>query len=92
MSKANRLVGATLACMAGLGFHVPGSAQQKSETVEVVATDAEMRERNTNKALLQALLARRAEIARTESAAQDRRAALEFLERRIAQVRSRVGQ
>jgi hypothetical protein len=91
MAGAKRVFGAALACAVGLGFHVPGSAQQEGSAAQGMASEIALRERNTNRALLDALLERRAEIVRMGEAGQSRDA-LDFLDRRIAEVKRRLGQ
>jgi hypothetical protein len=84
--------GALLACMLAAGFHAPAPAQPKGETVKSAPTEAQIRERNTNRSLLAALLERRADLVRSGSDGQEKRVALDFLDKRIAQVRGRLTQ
>jgi hypothetical protein len=81
------LRGAALAAVAALGIHAPALAQRQVESAS--ASDA--RSQATNRMLLEALLKRRAEVAQSANGAQDNRAALDFLDRRIAEIRSRIG-
>lgn len=91
MAPVKVLLGAALTCLAALGAHAPGLAQQNIENVEGDASGREMRSRATDSALREALLKRRAEVDQSASAAESKRAALDFLDRRIAEVSSRIG-
>ena len=81
------LVGAALTSLATLGVHAPGSAQQRHGAVAADASSVEARERATHRALLDAFLARRAELERSKATPESKRAALDFLDDRIAQMR-----
>jgi hypothetical protein len=82
-------LGGALGCLLAIGFHGQSSAQPKSDSPEA-ARAVEARSRETNLSLLRALIAKRAEIERTTASAQDKRATLYFLDRRIAEVKSLV--
>jgi hypothetical protein len=89
MSPVNMLRGAALASIAALSIHTPGLARQNDGSPREEASTVEMREQATDNALLEALLARRAEVARSAGSTDAKRAALAFLDARIAQFRSR---
>jgi DNA-binding transcriptional regulator YdaS (Cro superfamily) len=85
------LLGAALTCVGALGINAPGLAQLNSGNVKGDAAGADMRSRATDSALLDALLKRRAEVAQSAGAAQSKRAALDFLDRRLAELGRRIG-
>jgi hypothetical protein len=79
-------------CIATLAIHAPLSAHQKVQSAERSAAAVQIRDRNTNQAMLDALLARRADVARSAGNAESRHSALKFLDRQIAGVRSRLAE
>lgn len=85
------LLGAALTCIGALGFNAPVSAQQRVESVAGDASSVKARELATNRALLNALLTRRAEVARSTGTPAGKRAALDFLDSRIAQLHRLLG-
>ena len=91
MATAKLLLGAALTCLGAFGIQAPAAAQQDNEDVQAAASVAETRARATERALLEALLKRREEIAQIANGTEAQRAALDFLDRRIAEVRSRTG-
>ena len=93
MRAARMLLGAALFSLSALALHAPGLAGQKAATVAQDPSSTAARDEATNKALLKALLQRRAEIAQLPfdaTRAEGRRYALEFLDRQIAKVRKDV--
>lgn len=64
-------------------------APATDKPVEPVAS-VEARSQATNNALLQSLIQRRAEIVQSSGTPDDKRATLEFLDRRIAEVKGRL--
>jgi hypothetical protein len=89
MPLAKGLRGGALICLAAFGFNSSGSAEPTSDQREA-AVAVEARERETNESLLQALIARRAEVERAADTAGDKRALLDLIDKRIAEVRSRI--
>ncbi len=86
MAIGKALLATALSCsvaIAGAGLAHPQSEESKAEVAA--------REKATNQALLKALLQRRAEVARSAGSAERRRDTLQFLDSRIAQLRSRMG-
>ena len=75
-----------------LAIHAPVSARQKVQSAQGGASAVQTRDRNTNQAMLDALLQRRADVARSASNAESRRSALQFLDREIAKVKSRLAE
>ena len=88
MATGKVLRGAAIG-MAALSMHAPGLAQQDSGPAHGTQSSAEA-DLLTEVQLLSALIRRRAEVAR--SAAEDKRHALDFLDRQIAQVLSRIAE
>lgn len=86
MSTAKAFLRATLICIAALGTSASGLAQQTTGEVR----RASLRDTATYKAILEALMKRRAEVDRSTKDAHKKRAALAFLDTRIAQVRSQM--
>ena len=84
------LLGAALTCIASLGIHATGSAQENAGTATADAAGADMRSLQADRALLEALVRRRAEVARSAYDPESKRAALDFLDRRIAEARGRI--
>jgi len=70
--------------ISGAGLAHPGHGESKAEVAA--------REKATDQAQLKVLLQRRAEVARSAGAAEGKRNALEFLDTRIARLRSRIGE
>jgi hypothetical protein len=89
--KGKLLLGAALICTSALGIQAPGSAQQKTGTLAENASGSEMSDRATNRALLDALVKKRAEVAQSAREGDGKRYALEFLDRQIAKVRRDIG-
>lgn len=77
-----------LAGLAAVALATAGQAQPSSRIDSEIAA----RERATNRSLLDALLQRRAEVAAAAAGKADQRPALEFLDRRIAELRARLGE
>ena len=79
MVKAKTMVTAALACSALAGIQAPAAAQQAPQGQSAQATNA---------ALLDALLARRAQIAASPGDPDSKRHALQFLDKQILKARS----
>ena len=77
-----------LAGLAALTFETAGQTHPSGGSDAQIAA----RERATNRALLDALLKRRAEIAASVAESADRKDTLGFLDRRIAELRHRLGE
>ena len=89
--KITTLLTATAMFIPSFGAQAADLAQQKPDRVAEGPSDLEIRDRDTNQALLQALLKRRAETAQIEQGTASNRAALEFLDERIAELTRRIG-
>ena len=90
MAIAKLLLAGALTCITALGIHAPIFAQQTDAKAEANAT-SEGAERATDTALLDALLKRRALVVQSAGTAESKRAALEFLDSRIAKLRRQLG-
>ena len=88
MLRGNVLL--ALICIASLGIPATGSAQENAEPATADGPAADMHSQQADRALLEALVRRRAEVARSAYDAESKRAALDFLDRRIAEARSRI--
>lgn len=86
MATGKMLITATLVSLFMVA--APSSAQQPEG--KTAQAEDETRVQDVNGELLEALLKRRAEVAQSASA-ESKRDALDFLDRRIAEVRSRIG-
>jgi hypothetical protein len=82
MRTSKVLLVAASACIATLGIYAPGLAQQKNESAARETSSSE-RDEATNRALLAALLSRRAEIAQSTGDPEGKRYALGFVDRQI---------
>ncbi len=89
MTTSKRLASAAVVAFASLAIHGPASAQQ-AQSVDRSDPMVEQRERDTNQALLAALLNRRAALIDAPGSAESKREALSFLDGRIEQVRRRL--
>ena len=89
--KIRMLLAATATLIPTIGAQAANSAQGKPDTVVEGPSAPEVRDRETNRALLEALLKRRAEMAQVEPGTAANRAALEFLDARIAELTRRIG-
>ena len=89
MAIVEGLLATAWTCTAIFGA-LASSAPPAEKPMETAAA-VEARSRSTNNALLDALLQRRSEIVRSPRTADDKRATLEFLDRRIAKVKGRLG-
>ena len=87
MGTRKAMLATALACSIAL----PGAALAHLEGRDAKA-EAAARDQATNRAMLDALLKRRAEIERSAATEESRRHAIEFLDIRIAQLRSRIGE
>lgn len=85
------LLGSALASVTALTAQSPEPVQQAPAAAGSRAAEIAARERATDAALLAAFEARRAEIARTSMPAEDKSYAIAFLDRQIANLRSRLG-
>jgi hypothetical protein len=86
------IVGASLAIsMAVLASHSPALAKQRTRDAASGISAGEPRERDVNHAMLNNLLQRRADVARSADNPESKRLALEFLDRQIGKVRGRIG-
>ena len=90
MAASKRMVVA-LAFSVALAVQAPALAQPQGAPAAGAESAAQARERATNESLLAALLQRRAEMTGSAIAQDDKRAALDWLDKRIAEVRSRLG-
>ena len=87
MRASKRLWAGAMVCLVAFALDAPIAAQPSDAST---AAAIRARTRETNKSLLDALLARRAELERMAATAEEKRAALRFLDKRIAQVRSQI--
>jgi hypothetical protein len=85
VAKGKAWFGIALACALAVPAAAPACSPDGRSKAEIAA-----REKATNRALLEALLQRRSEIARSAQSAQSKRHALSFLDGRIAEVRRRM--
>jgi hypothetical protein len=92
VSTFKLLLAAALTCLGAVAIQAPAAAQQNSEDVRAAAAAREARARAADRALLEALLKRRDELAHAANGPDGQRAALDFLDRRIAEVRRRLGE
>ena len=90
MRTVKALLAAALISVPVLGLHTPALAQQETRIVQGETLDTETRSRTTNRLLLEALLERRAEVARLARPGESNRAALLFLDKQIAELRNRI--
>lgn len=88
---AKRAWGGAWGRLLAIGIPGQGPAQAECPSTETAA-EIGARVRETNRSLLQALIARRAEVEQMDVAAEQKRVALEFLDRRIAKVKSQIEQ
>ncbi len=91
MAKVKVLMAAALLCLPTLALQAADFAQQKPDIVAEEPSGVELRDRDTNRALLAALLERRAEIAKLSPGTAANRSALDFLDRRLAELSRRAG-
>ena len=87
MTIGKGLPAAAMACVAGLGMQAAGLAQPETAGVEAKASEKKAAE---NRAILDALLKRRALVAQLPGGVEDKRYALDFLDGEIAKVRSAI--
>jgi hypothetical protein len=73
-----------------MAVQAPASAQQGTATVGSAGSERETRIRDTNQGLLTALLARRAEIAGSAMPAEEKRYALDYIDRQVSQIRAEL--
>ena len=80
-----------VAFMALLAVPAAGAAQDNFSAPHVDAAAADEQARATDEALLEALTKRRAEVERSKTSAEGKRAALQFLDAQISRVKARLG-
>jgi hypothetical protein len=92
MRTINMLLAAAVTSTAAFGLAAPGMAQPSAPSVQRDSPAVvHARERETNRLLMEALVKRRAQLALEGGGTQAQRAALDFLEQRILEMRRRIG-
>ena len=84
-----KTMAAALACAAIAGVQAPAVAQQQQQPQPVRNVE---QDKATNSALLQALIARRAELGKSGASAESTKFAREFLDKQIESVKAALAQ
>ncbi len=88
--ETGRILRTALASAALLAIPATGGAQPADNGARTGASGNEMPAREIDRAMLDDLLKRRAAVVQSAAAAESKRAALDFLDRQIAKVRSHL--